>query len=129
MKKRKPESVLGVLIGRAHTSSKAKSIAKWFSRCPYCLSCTNEENLIIGVLSIPSHHRWWLTSISKHPKETVGLQKAEVFFTRHMKAISKGISEQVKPVLRRAPCGADCHGCPVYHKKCRGCPATKYYTI
>lgn len=127
MKKRKQKPVVGILLGKAHTSAKARSITKWFSRCIYCISCTNKGSLVIAVVTIPQHHRWWFESIGEHPKETVGLKQAEVFFTQHIGAASQWNSGHVKPILKRAPCGAECHGCPEYHKKCSGCPATKYY--
>jgi len=125
--KKKQKSIVGILLGKARTPAQAKSIAKWFSWCIYCNSCTNEGCLVIAVVAIPQHHRWWFESIAEHPKETVGLKQAEVFFTQHIKAASQWSSGSVKPILKRAPCGADCHWCPEYHKKCSGCLATQYY--
>ncbi len=127
MKKREKKPIVGVLLGEADTPGKAKSISGFLNKCPYCVSCTNVECLVTGVLSIPQHHRWWLESISKKPEETVGLKKAEVFFAEHVAASSPWSSGSVQPRLAKAPCGADCQGCPMYRKKCTGCPATTYY--
>lgn len=127
MMKKKQKSIVGILLGKAHTTAQAKSITKWLLRCIYCVSCSHEGCLVIAVVAIPQPHRWWFESIAEHPKETVGLQRAEVFFAQHIKAASQWSSGRVKPILKRAPCGAECHGCSEYRNRCRGCQATKYY--
>lgn len=124
-KNKKP--LVGIILGKAITPDKAESIADFFNKCPYCVTCTNVDCTVMSVLSVPQDHRWWVESIAEHPKETVGLESAEVFFADKIEALSPWTSGNVKPNLDRPPCGADCQGCSVYRKDCKGCPATKCY--
>jgi hypothetical protein len=126
-KRKQSKSISGILIGKTSKSSKAKAIAGFFRKCPYCAFCTHDGCTLIATFSLPHHHRWWLSSIQKHPQETVGLDRAEVFFTKYIEVSSPWKSGAVKPRLKKAPCGADCQKCPVYRKKCPGCIATKCY--
>lgn len=124
---RNKKPLLGVLIGKAPSARRAKSITDFFNKCPYCAVCTNKDFMVFGILSFPFEHRWWFESIVTNPKETMGLQSAEIFFADKIKASSPWSSGKVKPVLDRPPCGASCQRCPMLHKECKGCPATKYY--
>ncbi|UCG93240.1 MAG: hypothetical protein JSV97_05965 [candidate division WOR-3 bacterium] len=121
------QPLVGIILGKAITPDKAESIADFFNKCPYCATCTNVVSAIIGVLTIPQDHRWWLDSIPQHPKETVGLEAAEVFYVDKITVSSPWSSGSVKPELKQPPCGADCQGCPMYQRECKGCPTTIYY--
>ncbi len=125
MKKKKP--LVGILFGQAATPDKAQSIASFFNSCPYCAICTTADCYILGILSFPEDHRWWFKSISEQPKQTVGLENAEVHFAAKIAMPSPWSSGAVKPTLNRPPCAADCLGCPAYRAKCDGCPATTHY--
>ncbi len=119
------ESILiGIVVGTAENRDKAKKISVFFGSCPYCAMSASKEDTILAVLTIPHEHKWWLESIKEKPKGTVGLEKAEVFYTSGVNATSPWSGGKVEPVLDRSPCGAQCPGCPVYKKECRGCPAT-----
>jgi hypothetical protein len=128
-KRNKKKPLVGILLGKASTSTKAKSIAHFFKKCPYCASCASVDCTFMGIFSLPQNHRWWLVSIQKHPKETVGFENAEVFFTKKVEASSPCSSGTMKLNLKRPPCGADCKGCPAYRKECKGCISTKYYLV
>lgn len=125
--KKKDKPLVGILFGVTAKSTKAKAIAGFFRKCPYCAFCTHVGCTLIGAFSLPYHHRWWLSSIQRHPQETVGLERAEVFFAKRIEVSSPWKAGAVKPLLKKAPCGADCQKCPAYRIKCPGCIATKYY--
>lgn len=124
-KNKKP--LVGVIVGKASTADKAQSIAGFLSTCPYCATCVNVGSALIGVLSVPQDHRWWLDSIPEHPRETMGLETAQLFYADKIEVASPWSSTSVKPNLDQPPCGADCKGCPMYRHSCKGCPATTYY--
>jgi hypothetical protein len=124
----KERSLVGILLGKAATPSKAQAIAGFFNKCPYCVTCINADCTVLGVLSFPQSHRWWFESIAERPKETVGLEGAEVFFAEKITVPSPWSSGETRSDSDRAPCGADCQGCPMYQNQCTGCPATKFYS-
>jgi hypothetical protein len=119
--------LVGVLLGEAPTSAKAQRLADIFQPCPYCVSCTSARRTVIGVFTLPPDHGWWLEGIAEQPEETLGLKRAEVFFTQQIEASSPWTRGEVKPKLERAPCGTDCRECPWYPQECEGCPATLHY--
>jgi hypothetical protein len=80
MLQKKDRPLAGILLGITATSTTAKKIAGFFRKCPYCAFCTHIGCTLIGTFSLLYHHRWWLSAIAKHPRETVGLDRAEVFF-------------------------------------------------
>ena len=127
MKRERKKPMVGVLLGKAPTPTKSKVIADLYHKCPYCISYASAEKMIMGIFSIPQDHQWWLESVVEHPKETMGLEVAEVFFPKYIEASSPWSRGETKPIQEKAPCGADCQGCPEYRKECKGCPATKYY--
>ena len=120
--------LVGILIGRASTPEKAHSISRFLSSCPYCAFAKCTGTTVVGVLSLPAAHRWWLDSIATQPKNTIGIEEAEVFYPAYVTAQSPWSAGKIKPDADKPPCGADCMGCPVYRKQCPGCVATTYYT-
>lgn len=125
MKQKK--SITGVLLGKMSSHKRATTIAKTYTKCPYCVSYISIGCTIVGVFSLPQDHKWWLEWVVEYPEETLGLKCAEVFFTQKVKTTSPWSCGEVKPILKRAPCGADCEECFRYQKECEGCPATIYY--
>lgn len=129
MRAKSKDKLVGILLGRASTPEKARSISRFFNACPYCALSTSTGTTVISVFSLPMEHRWWLDSIAAHPKNTVGIEEAEVFYTARVAAQSPWSAGEIKATADKPPCGADCVGCPAYKKKCPGCIATKYYTL
>lgn len=122
-------ALVGVLLGETFTPTKAALIADNYRQCPYCVSYVSVGCTVIGVFSLPPDHRWWLEWVTEHPEETLGLKRAEVFFTQQIEASSPWTRGDVKPHLEQAPCGTDCRECPRYHKECEGCPSTRHYVM
>lgn len=120
--------LVGILVGTAEHADRARKIGAFFESCPYCVVSTSKDDTVVAVLTIPREHKWWLESIREQPEDTVGLEKAEVFYTTEVTAISQWSAGNVGPTLDRSPCGAQCRGCSVYKKECRGCPATIHFT-
>jgi hypothetical protein len=116
-----------ILVGTATNNRKAAGISRFFEKCPFCVFSTSKDNTIFTVLAVPFDHKWWVQSISDHPKDTVGLEKAEVFYPENIEVASPWSIGEVKPELDKPPCGAECLTCRVYKKACPGCPATKHY--
>ena len=118
------QDLVGILIGTAEHTDKAEKISAFFAKCPYCAFSTSTGKVVFTVLTIPFEHRWWLDSIKAQPKNTVGLEKAELFFVQEIEVTSPWSMGQIKPELDKSPCGATCPTCPLYKKECSGCPAT-----
>ncbi len=128
MRKHDKKATVGVLIGRASSSQKARSVSRFLKSCVFCASSTAAGTTLTCVLSLPEDHKWWVDSIAAQPKATIGLEEAEVFYAERIAAQSPWSSGTMK-IGDKPPCGADCAGCPVYKKSCPGCIATHYYTI
>jgi len=127
MTKKDVPAVLGVLLGEAPTAARATRVAGCYSPCPYCVSFTSVGGTIIAVFALPPEQRWWLEEIEKRPGETLGLNRAEVFFARQIGAASPWSRGEVEPVAELSPCGSGCSQCPAYRERCPGCPATQHY--
>jgi hypothetical protein len=119
--------LVGVLLGNAETAAESALIAAKHLECPYCVSYWSAGRTVMGLFSIPPEYRWWLQWVADDPQGTLGLRRAEVFFTDKIGALSPWARGGVKPELVQAPCGAQCPDCPKYRKECRGCPSTQYY--
>ncbi len=119
--------VLGILLGEAQTPERAASIAGTYRGCPYCVLYENADCTVLGVFSIPPDHKWWLEWAVENPEETLGLRKVEIFFAKAITGSSPWSREEARPLMDRAPCGADCGKCHRYSNGCIGCPATKHY--
>ncbi len=128
MRKPNKHALVGVLVGRASSSQKARSVSRFLKSCVFCAVSKNAGTTVICTLSLPEDHKWWLDSIAAQPKGTIGLEDAEVFYAEHVAAQSPWSSGNMK-IADKPPCGADCAGCPVYKKSCPGCIATSFYTI
>lgn len=123
----KKKIVTGILLGNAPKEEEARHIAEIYNNCPYCVSYVNSGCTIIGVFSLPEDHKWWLEWVVSNPEETLGLENAEAFTTMRIKTKSPWSLGEIKPILDKAPCGAECSECFRYQKECKGCPATSYY--
>jgi hypothetical protein len=77
-----------LLLGKAETVERAVSVADFLIQCPYCASATNAGNLVLAVLSLPASRKWWFESITQEPKNIIGLQEAEIFYTDKKDATS-----------------------------------------
>lgn len=126
-KERKVRPLIGVMVGEVDQPAKATAIADRYRSCPYCVSYTSSGPVVIGVFSLPPDHRWWLEWVERDPEGTLGLKRAEVFFSHVLEVLSPWARGEVKPELAKAPCRADCHDCRSYRKECEGCPATLDY--
>lgn len=122
-------ALVGILIGKTSDKEKADKISGYFEKCPYCAVSTSTDDKVVAVFTIPQEHKWWLDSIGEQPQATVGFESAEVFYADKIDVENIWSSGQVKPELDKAPCGANCIGCPVYRKACPGCPATKDFHL
>ena len=129
MQERQMIPLVCVLLGKAPTPAKAALMANRYQQCHYCVSFVSADTMIVAVYTIPSGHRWWLEWVEKQPQETLGLERAEVFFARQIQASSPWSRGQVEAKLEQGPCGANCQECPLYRKECAGCPATRHYEV
>lgn len=120
------DTLVGVLLGQT-TPERASRLAEMFRPCPYCASFAATGGTILGLYAIPADHAWWLEWVEHSPEETLGLQRAEVFFARQVGATSPWSRGEIQPIQERGPCGADCRECPHYCQRCPGCPATQYF--
>ena len=126
MKHEKP--MTGLLIGTADTAERAAAVAGFFAKCPYCAGASHTGNTVLAVLSFPASHKWWFESMADDPAGTIGLQTAEAIYPARTSVQSPWSSGRLQPPLPQPPCGADCHTCGVYQRKCRGCPASRLFT-
>ncbi|OGU60376.1 MAG: hypothetical protein A2V66_11560 [Ignavibacteria bacterium RBG_13_36_8] len=127
MPQKRKESIIGILIGEAPDNNKASSIVNIYKKCPYCFSYSINGKIIQGIYTLPPDHKWWLNWVADEPMETMGLKKADVFFSRKIKATSQWLRGEATPTQQKAPCGAQCWECSKYLKECKGCPATLYH--
>ena len=121
------QNLVGILVGTAENIEKADKISAFFAKCPYCAFSKSKDNIVFTILTIPHEHKWWLESIKEQPKNTVGLEKTELFFARDIEVTSSWSTGQARPELDKSPCGAACPTCPVYKRECSGCPATIHF--
>lgn len=121
--------LVGVLMGEASTPGRARFIAEQYRPCPYCVLLANLECALIGIFSLPEEQRWWLEWVADHPHETLGLRRAEVFFTTRVMVSGPWARGEICAQLERAPCGAECRTCPLYRGPCGGCPATAFHDL
>jgi hypothetical protein len=80
-------SSVTILLGRALTPAKAAHLAERYCVCPYRELLTTAGDTVIGVYSISPDHHWWLKWVVDHPRETLGLQGAELFFAQQIEAL------------------------------------------
>ena len=120
------ETIVGILLGEIKPE-KIASLCENASKCPYCTLFSHSTGTVLGLYVIPKNHCWWLEWVEKEPHETLGLDRAKVFFTHAVSASSPWSRGEVQAMCDKAPCGASCLECTMYTKKCPGCPATVHY--
>ncbi|MGD8506567.1 MAG: hypothetical protein PVF15_07895 [Candidatus Bathyarchaeota archaeon] len=118
--------VCALLSGKAETRKKARYLAERYANCPYVSLIATKENMLFATYFLPERQRWWIETIEKKPKETIGLENAKVIFLEDV-----FYPEQMKMQLpdepqKISPCKSTCEVCP-YYEKCSGCPATTFY--
>ena len=123
----KGEYSTGILIGEASEPKKANKISRFFENCPYKVFDQVKGNNLFIVFSLPKDHEWWLLEIKENPETTIGLLKADVFFSDQFNIQSPFEKDEIEPTLEKSPCDTDCSKCHFYKKRCEGCPATVFY--
>ena len=122
----KRKTLCGIIIGEASSNEKAKEIADNFKDCPYVAFIATHSNEVFAIYFIPEKQRWWLEYVEEKPKQTLGVDRAQLFIVDKVESPEKFNLKLPKEKLRIAPCGADCQKCPSF-SKCLCCPATIYY--
>jgi hypothetical protein len=120
------ETIVGILLGQIKTENVTK-LCETVSKYPYCTSFSHSSDTVLGLYVIPKNHCWWLEWVEQEPQETLGLDKAEVFFIQAILTSSPWSRGEVQAKLEKAPYGANCLECAMYTKKCLGCPGTQYF--
>jgi hypothetical protein len=120
------ETIVGILLGEI-IPDKAAALCEIAIKCPYCSSLSQSAGTILGLYVIPKENRWWLEWVKQEPTDTLGLLKAEVYFTQRILASSPWSRGEIQSILEKAPCEANCLECIMYLKKCPGCPATQHF--
>lgn len=117
-----------LLSGEAHGKADAEKIAKSYKNCPYVDFMATHKKKLFATFFLPARQRWWIEYVEKKPKETFGLEKAQVTFVdvvHHPKTLRMRVPKSKGKI---SPCGADCGSDPLCEKgRCPGCPATVYY--
>jgi len=116
--------VLGTLVGKCEDETSAERISNLFEKCPYNISNKAENKFITLLFYIPEDHAWWIKEIKQDPEGTLGLKKADVFFSDEFDSL---IDVEYEKDLEEAPCGTDCGNCEFYPDECTGCPSTVYH--
>jgi hypothetical protein len=118
--------ICALLFGEAKTEEKAKQIAESYKNCPYIHLMATKENQLFASFFLPEKQRWWIEYVEKKPKETFGLENAEVTFVEDVQYPTQLKMRLPEEPQKISPCGSDCYTCPAY-EKCLGCPATIFY--
>ncbi len=122
----KEKTICGIIIGEASSNGKAKEITNEFKDCPYVAFIAPHLNRVFAIYFVPEKQRWWLEYVEEKPKQTLGVDKTQLFIVDEVKYPEKFNLKLPKEKVRIAPCGADCQKCPLF-SKCLCCPATIYY--
>lgn len=107
--------VCALLFGEAKTRKKVEHIAKsYYKNCPYTQFVATRENRLFATFVLPERHRWWVEYLEENPKETIGLEKAEVTIVDNVYC-----PEQLKMRLpekpqKISPCESNCKNCPLW---------------
>lgn len=112
--------------GDAGTEEKSTKLAQRYQACPYIYFIAKRSKEVFAIFFLPAKQRWWIEGIAEKPRETLGVERAEVTIMdaiQYPQSLSIRLPEIPQEI---APCGSNCHVCQVY-EKCTGCPATTFY--
>lgn len=118
--------ICALLFGEAETEEKAKQIAESYKNCPYIHLMATKENRLFASFFLPEKQCWWIEYIENKPKETFGLENAEVTFVEDVQYPTQLKVRLPQELQKISPCGSNCNTCSAY-EKCLGCPATVFY--
>ena len=122
----KEKLISALLIGETENSERARFLAEKYQNCPYIYFIATEENKLFAIYFLPVKQRWWIETIEKKPRDTIGLEKAEVTFVNNVYYPEKLMMRLPEKPIDISPCGSYCRNCP-YYGKCSGCPATTFF--
>ena len=118
--------ISALFVGQAETFEGAKYLAEKYQNCPYIHFLPTKESQLFATYFLPVKQRWWIETIERKPKETIGLEKAKVTFLNDVyypEKLKMKLSEESRDI---SPCGSNCASCP-YYEECSGCPATTFF--
>ena len=118
--------ICALLIGAADTEERAGDLAEKYRNCPYVHFIATKENQLYVIYFLPTRQRWWIETIEKKPKDTIGLEKAKVSFFDSVHYPEKLKMRYPEEALEISPCKSRCEKCSAYGK-CTGCPATIFF--
>lgn len=122
----KQKLMCAFFVGEAENKEKTREIAESYRNCPYIRIMATKGSQIFATFFLPTKQRWWIEYIEKKPKETFGLEKAEVTFVDDVQYPKQLKMRLPKKPLEISPCGSSCGKCSSY-ETCLGCPATVFY--
>jgi len=122
---------LAVVCGEAESPAKLHELIERFSQCPrmvFMAKTTGEYNLMTIMAAEDADT---LSSIleSCSLRAQPGIRRSEAIVAE-APVIPRHLPIKIFPEKKReiAPCGVNCSRCRRFkHKKCLGCPATKFY--
>ena len=121
--------ICALLSGEAENEEKAKHIAMSYKGCPYVSLMATKGNRLFATFFLPERQRWWIKYVGRKPRETFGLDKANVTIVDTILYPKRLKMQLPKKPEKVSPCGANCGTCPAYKERCVGCPATMFYTL
>ena len=120
--------ICGLLFGEGETVEITNRIAESYRDCPYVNFMATKGRELYSIYFIPEKQKWWIESIERNPRETLGLNKVRLNFMESLHYPKRMNLRLPKKLLELSPCGANCGLCPS-SEKCTCCPATIYYKL
>ena len=115
--------ICGILCAEMDSSSKARENSNKMKECPRTIACGTDGVFSYTVFIVPEDKKWWLEYPQDHP-DVLGAKDVKLNLIKSLifpENFQLRIPEVKSPV---APCGSDCHGCPMRKEwNCDGCPA------
>ena len=117
-----------LLFGEGEIEEITDQIAKSYKDCPYVNFMATKGKEIYSIYFLPEKQKWWIETIEKNPKKTLGLKKARLVFIEKLSYPEIMKLHLPKKLLEISPCGTNCGTC-LSSEKCTCCPATVYYKL
>jgi hypothetical protein len=115
--------ICGIICAEMDSSNKAKKNATMMKDCPRTIACGTNDVFSYTIIIIPEDKKWWLEYPQEHP-EVLGAKNVKLNLIENL-LFPEDFQLRIPKVKNRtAPCGSDCHGCPMRKEwNCEGCPA------
>lgn len=115
--------ICGIIRAEMDSSTKAKKNATMMKECPRTIACGTNDVFSYTVFLIPEDKKWWLEYPQDHP-EVLGAKDVKLNLIENL-LFPEDFQLRIPKIKSHiAPCGSDCHGCPMRKEwNCEGCPA------